>query len=99
MTKISLRIDDVQFERLKRRAHSAGVSISELLRPAIEHVTDPGRGYIYTSQDEILSGVLQILAITSAGVRRQSPEAFEAGMADARRLLAERGILGAEDVR
>ena len=87
LAKLNIRIDDALHERLSRRAHGAGISISELVRPALEQAADPERGYIYTSQDEILATTLQILAILAAGVRRRSPEALAEGMADARTIL------------
>jgi hypothetical protein len=40
--------------------------------------------------------VLQTLAIVAASIRRRSPEALEEGMADARKMLLERGLLPPE---
>ena len=98
LAKLNIRIDDALHERLSRRAHGAGISISELVRPALEQAADPERGYIYTSQDEILATTLQILAILAAGVRRRSPEALAEGMADARTILERKGLLAPEAV-
>ena len=98
LAKLNIRIDDALHERLSRRAHGAGISISELVRPALEQAVDPERGYIYTSQDEILATTLQILAILAAGVRRRSPEALAEGMVDARAILERKGLLAPETV-
>jgi antitoxin component of RelBE/YafQ-DinJ toxin-antitoxin module len=96
LVTISLRIDDALHERLCHRARGAGISVSELVRPALKQVADPARGYIYTSNDEILATTLQVLAILAAEVRRRSPEALAEGMADARAILQRKGLLAAK---
>jgi len=93
VTKISIRIDEALHARLCRRADAAGVSLSHLIRPALEQAADPARGYVFSSQDEILATCIQILSIVATGVGQQSPKALEQGMADARTILAERGLL------
>jgi len=93
VTKISIRIDEALHARLCWRADAAGVSLSHLIRPALEQAADPARGYVFSSQDEILATCIQILSIVATGVGQQSPKALEQGMADARTILAERGLL------
>ena len=97
MARVTIRIDDALYLRLQRRARSVGVSVAELLRPAIDQTADPRGGYVYTTQDEILSCVLQTLSILAASVRRRSPETLEQGMADARALLLEKGLLSPDE--
>ena len=97
MARITIRIDDALCERLQRRARKVGISVAELLRPAIDQAADPRGGYVYTTQDEILSCVIQTLSIVAASVRLRSPEALEQGMADAKALLEAKGLLGPED--
>ena len=97
MARVTIRIDDALYERLQRRARKAGLSVAELLRPAIGQAADPRSGYVYTTQDEILSCVLQTLSIVAALARRQSPETLEQGMADAKALLEAKGLLGPEE--
>lgn len=99
MTKISIRIDEALHARLSRRADEAGVSLSHLIRPALEQAADPARGYVFSSQDEILATCIQILSIVATGIGQQSPKALQQGMADARAILAERGLLGREHAR
>jgi len=94
LARVTIRIDDVLYDRLRRRARSVGVSVAELLRPAIDQAADPRSGYVYTTQDEILSCVLQTLSIVAASVRSRSPQTLEQGMADAKALLIEKGLLG-----
>jgi len=93
MARITIRIDDDLLDRLSRRARRVGVTVSELVRPALEHAADSRAGYVFTSQDEILAGVLQTLSIVAAAVRKRSPETLEQGMADARAMLHEKGLL------
>jgi hypothetical protein len=45
----------------------------------------------------ILSGVIQTLAIVAASIRRRSPETLEEGMADAKQMLNDRGLLPPEE--
>lgn len=96
MARITIRIDDDLAERLQRRARKVGVTISELARPALVDVADGRAGYVFTSQDEILSCVLQTLSIVAALARRTSPETLQQGMADAKVLLEAKGLLGPE---
>ncbi len=97
MARVTIRIDDALHDRLRRRARRVGVTVAELLRPAIDQAADPRSGYVYTTQDEILSGVIQTLAIVAASVRRRSPELLEEGMSDAKQMLADRGLLAPEE--
>lgn len=96
MAHLSIRIDDELHGRLARRARIVGVTITELIRPLLEQAADPRSGYVYTTQDEILSGVVQTLAIVAASVREHSPELLEKGMAEARQMLLDRGLLDPE---
>jgi predicted transcriptional regulator len=93
MARITIRIDDDLCDRLGRRARRVGVTISELVRPALEQAADPKAGYVFSSQDEILAGVLQTLSIVAAAVRSRSPEVLDQGMADAHVMLLEKGLL------
>lgn len=96
MAHLSIRIDDELHGRLARRARVVGVTITELIRPLLEQAADPRSGYVYTTQDEILSGVLQTLAIVSTSIRKRSPGLLEEGLADARQMLLDRGLLDPE---
>ena len=59
---------------------------------------DERKRYVFSSQDEILATSIQILSIVATSVGQQSPKALEQGMAQARMILAERGLLGGEDI-
>nr|WP_210428661.1 CopG family transcriptional regulator [Novosphingobium sp. SG707] len=79
-----------------RRARGANLSLSGLVRQLLEQAVDERRRYVFTSQDEILATSIQILSILATSVGQQSPKALEQGMAQARTILAERGLLGGE---
>lgn len=93
MVRISVRIDTVLHDRLSRRAHGAELSLSSFVRSVLEQAADPNRRYIYSSQDEILATSIQILTILATSVGQRSPEILEKGMAEARAILRQRGLL------
>ena len=96
MNKLNIRVDAVLHDRLNRRAHGANLSLSAFVRSVLEQAADPSRGYVFSSQDEILATSIQILTILATSVGRRSPETLEQGMTEARELLRERGLLGPE---
>jgi RHH-type transcriptional regulator, rel operon repressor / antitoxin RelB len=99
VVRISVRIDTSLYERLTRRAAGADLSFSTFVRSVLQQAADPGGRYIYSSQDEILATCIQILSIVATATGQQSPNALEKGMADARALLLQRGLLGQDGGR
>jgi len=93
MTKLGIRLDEELYARLERRAHGAGLPLATFCRNILIQAADPQSRYVYSSQDEILGTSLQMLAILATFVGQQSPKALEVGMAEARTILAERGLL------
>lgn len=93
MVKLNFRIDDALHERLVRRANNADLTLSQFSRSVLAQAADSDRGYIFTSNDEILATCLQIYSILVVAVGRRSPEAIEQGMEEARILLEQRGLL------
>ncbi|MBB3957717.1 CopG family transcriptional regulator [Novosphingobium sediminicola] len=93
MTKLTIRLDEDLYARLGRRAHGAGLPLATFCRNILAQAADPQNRYIYSSNDEILSASIQTLTILATFVGQQSPKALEAGTAEARELLAERGLL------
>ena len=79
-----------------RRARGANLSLSEFIRQVLEQAVDERKRYVFSSQDEILATSIQILSIVATSVGEQSPKALEEGMAQARAILAERGLLNGE---
>ena len=94
MVKINFRLDERLHERLQRRALGANLSVSAYVRRILEQALDERGRYGFSSQDEILATAIQILSIVATSVGQQSPKALEEGMAQARAILAERGLLG-----
>ncbi|SEJ91591.1 hypothetical protein SAMN05518849_11826 [Sphingobium sp. AP50] len=96
MVKVNFRIEEGLHERLIRRAAAADLSLSEFVRLVLAQAAEPNRGYIFSSNDEILATSIQILSILVVAVGQRSPEVLEQGMAEARALLGERGLLDPE---
>lgn len=99
MIKVNFRIDEALHARLSRRAHGANLSLSAFIRSVLAQAADSQGRYIYSSQDEILATCIQILSILATATGQQSPKALEQGMADARAILLERGLLGMDEPR
>ncbi|MBU3078859.1 CopG family transcriptional regulator [Sphingomonas quercus] len=96
MVTIVVRVDDALHARLARRASGANLSFSAFVRAVLEQAMDDRGRYVFSSHDEILATAIQILSIVATAVGQQSPRALEQGMAEARRILAQRGLLGGE---
>lgn len=97
MPKLNFRLDEHLHAALMRRALGANLSLSGFIRRILEQAVDERKRYVFSSQDEILATSIQILSIVATSVGEQSPKALEQGMAQARIILAERGLLGGED--
>lgn len=99
MNRISVRVEPDLYQRLSRRAAGAQLSLSDFVRAVLSQSAQPGSRYIYSSHDEILATCIQTLAIVATATGMQNAKALEAGMAEARRLLADRGLLDEEASR
>ena len=93
MRTLSIKVDDALHRRLSIRALGANLTMSEFVRPLIEEAAYPGNRYVHSSQDELLSIAIQTFALLAALATESSPQVAERGMADARNLLRERGLL------
>lgn len=96
MVRISVRVTPDLHDRLQRRAAGAELPFSTFVRSVLEQAADPGGRYIYSSQDEILATCIQILSILATSVGNRAPDTLAKGMADAKALLRERGLLDPE---
>ncbi len=99
MHRVSVRVDDTLYDRLNRRAVGADLSFSTFIRSILAQAADPRGRYIYSSQDEVLGISIQILTLLATSIGAGSPEILERGMADARAILRERGLLDPEQDR
>jgi hypothetical protein len=96
VVKLNFRMDEQLHARLIQRANAADLSLSDFVRSVLAQAAEPNRGYIFSSNDEILAMTIQILSILVVAIGRRSPDAVEQGMTEARILLAERGLLDPE---
>lgn len=94
MRVMSIRLDDELHRKLRRRAYAANLSLSKFLHPLLEDAAFPGGKYVYSGQDELLGIALQTFAILSSVASETSPDAFQRGLAHARDMLSQRGLLG-----
>ena len=99
MIPISIRVDPGLHDRLQRRAAGADLPVSTFIRSVLEQAADPGGRYIYSSHDEILATCIQILSILATSVGNRAPDTLAKGMAEAKELLRQRGLLDPEQDR
>jgi len=95
--KVNFRLYESLHSTLMRRARGANLSLSGFIRQALEQAVDERKRYVFSSHDDILATSSQILSILATSVGQQSPKALEQGMAQARSILLERGLLGEAD--
>ncbi|MCT2400099.1 CopG family transcriptional regulator [Novosphingobium mangrovi (ex Huang et al. 2023)] len=92
-------MDDTLYLSLQRRAQGANLSLSDFVRSVLAQAADPRGRYIYSSQDELLGIVIQILTLVATSIGERSPQLLERGMQDAKAVLRERGLLDPEQDR
>lgn len=99
MARITLRLDDALHDRLVDQARTSGTTPSAHIRDVLDRFegNDPA-GY-HARFDELHATAIQTLAILATSVGKRMPEILEEGLADARRLLRERGLLDPEQDR
>ena len=97
MPVVTIHLDQELHRQLKLRAAGASLSMSALLRPLIEDAAFPGGRYVYTTQDELIGIAIQTFVLVAELAGAQSPTLVERGMANARTMLRDRGLLKPED--
>ncbi|GBH32574.1 RHH-type transcriptional regulator, rel operon repressor/antitoxin RelB [Sphingobium xenophagum] len=99
MARITIRLDDALFDRLVDQAYSSGSTPSAYLRDILHRFEgDDPSGY-HARLDELHATAIQTLAILAKSIGARTPDILAAGLADARRLLKERGLLDPEQDR
>lgn len=93
MARITLRLDDILHDRLLDQARALGTTPSAFIRDVLERYqgSDPG-GY-HARFDALQATAIQTLAILAKSVGKRTPDILEEGLADARQMLRERGLL------
>lgn len=93
MARITIRLDDTLYDRLLDQARRTGTTPSAYFRDVLERYEGQDPAGYHARFDELHATAIQTLAILAASVGRRAPDLLEQGMADARRLIAERGLL------
>lgn len=99
MPRLTIRFDDALHERLIERAHDQGRNPSAYLRLLLARDLGLEPDIVHERFDELHATAIQTLAILAASVGRHSPETLTQGMADARTMLRDRGLLDPEQDR
>lgn len=96
MNRITIRLGDELHARLIERAHAVGVTPSAYMRDLLMRFEGADPTGHHARFDELQAVSLQTLAILATWIAQTHPEALQKGMADARALLRERGLIDPE---
>jgi RHH-type rel operon transcriptional repressor/antitoxin RelB len=96
VARITIRLDDALHDRLRDQARRADMTPSTYLRDLLERYEGGDPSGYHARFDELHATSIQTLAILAASVGHRAPDLLEQGLADARRLLRERGLLDPE---
>ncbi|WP_046762719.1 hypothetical protein [Sphingobium chungbukense] len=99
MARITIRLDDGLYGRLLDQARSVGATQSAFIRDVLERFEGADPSGIHARFDELHATAIQTLAVLAALVEADSPSVLQKGLADARRLLKQRGLLDPEQDR
>lgn len=99
MARITIRLDDALYDRLLDQARLSGTTPSAYLRDVLDRYEGHDPAGYHARFDELHATSIQTLAILAASVGHRAPDLLAQGMADARRLLVERGLLDPEQDR
>jgi hypothetical protein len=94
--RLTIRLDQALFERLIERAASHQLTPSRYVRELLSREPGVDLGGHHARFDELHATSIQTLAIVAASVGKTAPDVLEQGMADARDLLRDRGLLDPE---
>ena len=87
VARITLRLDDGVHDRLLRHAHHHGISLSALIRPAIEGLAHPSRVPVPTGQQLQLGVQTCTLMLLLLDIEARAPHLLGPGARSARELL------------
>lgn len=93
MARVTIRFKDALYERLVVGARDAQTSVADYVRDILDRYegTD-ARGY-HGRFDELHATNIQVFAILAAYVSARHPDLLARGVADARTLLLDRGLI------
>ena len=93
MARLTVRLDDVLYDRLVADAGAAGMPTATYVREALERLDGADPFGFHAHIDELHSTVIQVLAILATDVGERAPDNLAKGMDDTRRLLLDRGLI------
>lgn len=99
MARITLRLDDALLDRFVDAARAVGTSPSAYIRDVLERYEGHDPAGYHARFDELHATSIQTLAILAKAIGRRTPDILEEGLAEARRLLRDRGLLDPEQDR
>jgi hypothetical protein len=99
LARITIRIDDALHDRLVDQARRAGMASAAYCRDILERFEGGDPAGYHSRFDELHATAIQILAILATSVGERAPATLEKGLAEARRLLRDRGLLDPEQDR
>ena len=92
MARVTIRIDDETYDRLCRRALRTGRTLSDVIRPSLRRITEPGEVRELDPQDARLALTAYLLSLTLIDLETRAPEGHAKGLAKARALLLRWGL-------
>lgn len=96
MARITVRLDDGLHQRLLKQSRRFDLGLSDYIRDVLERYEGGDPSGYHGRLDELQATAIQTLAIVAGSVGSRSPESLKKGMAEARCLLLERGLLDPE---
>ena len=97
MARLTIRLPDDLYDRLAADADAVGAPTAAFVRDALEQLNGADPFGFHARFDELHSTVIQVLAILASDVGARAPKSLAKGMEDTRRLLRDRGLMGAGD--
>ena len=97
MPRITIRFKDALYERLGVGARAADTTVPDYVRDILNRFEGMDAGGYHGRFDEVQATLIQVFAILAASVGTRRPDILQKGMADARALLLERGLLEPEE--
>jgi hypothetical protein len=97
LPRITIRFKDALYERLVVGARAADTTVPDYVRDILNRFEGMDAGGYHGRFDEVQATLIQVFAILAASVGTRRPDILQKGMADARALLLERGLLEPEE--
>lgn len=92
MARITLRLEDEVHDRLILRALRSHRTVSDLIRPAVNRIADPGGDWGPNPEDAHIAMVACLVSLMLLELEVRSPELIEKGASRARALMRRWGM-------